>query len=240
MEEEAETCQISQEPLFVRGCAHVCVKHGSAMWSRFGLHGRGRFLLSHLDGKRKIYKETGMPKQVHSLSSQILWHPHRRSLLQQGHVSTPSCFLCTCGCQAEPIPSLAASSLGPFKAFQTGLDQEARPLSALAVQGWPFPRNSIIPSLPNRTCPDIFALNRVASRSLGLPTHVKGTAGGQKQGSQPQLQRGGKGEPSAEPRAWGCGRGAGCWSSEVCPDIPAQLLSKGVPPQLTFGFSNQD
>lgn len=53
MEEEVETCQIAQEPVFVRGCAHVCVKHSSAMWSRFGLHGRGRFLLSHLDGKRK-------------------------------------------------------------------------------------------------------------------------------------------------------------------------------------------
>lgn len=53
MDEEVGTCQITQEPLFVCGCAHVCVKHGSAMWSQFGLHGRGRFLLSHLDGKRK-------------------------------------------------------------------------------------------------------------------------------------------------------------------------------------------
>lgn len=53
MEEELETCQITQEPLFVCGYAHVCVKYSSAMWSWFGLHGRRRFLLSHLHGKRK-------------------------------------------------------------------------------------------------------------------------------------------------------------------------------------------
>lgn len=27
---------------------------------------------------------------------------------------------------------------------------------------------------------------------------------------------------------------------KVCPDTPAQLLSKGVPAQLTFGFSRQN
>lgn len=192
-----------------------------------------------------IYKEARMPRQVHSVSSQILWPPHRGNLLQQGHVSTPSCFPCFPSCflwlpsRADSIPHcLLPGSI--HKPSQTGLDEEARPLPALAVQGWPFPSNSIIPSLPKGTCPDTFALNRAAFRNLGLPTHVRGTAGGKEQGSQPQLQCGGKGEPSAEPRAWGCGRGAGCWSSKVCPDIPAQLLSKGVPPHLTFGFSSQN
>lgn len=56
--EEVETCQITQEPLFVCGCAHVCVRHGSALWSWFSLHGRGRFLLSHLGGKRKYLQRS--------------------------------------------------------------------------------------------------------------------------------------------------------------------------------------
>lgn len=51
--EEVESCQMTQEPLSVCGCAHVCVRHGSAMWSWFSLRGRGRFLLSHLGGKGK-------------------------------------------------------------------------------------------------------------------------------------------------------------------------------------------
>lgn len=186
-----------------------------------------------------IYEEAGVPRQVHSLSSQILWHPHRRNLLQQGAclnpIFPPSPWLPS---RANSIPRwLLPGSI--HKPSQTGLDEEARPLPALAVQGWPFPSDSIIPSFPNGTCPNTFALNRAAVRNLRLPTHVKGTAGGEEQGKQPRLQRGGKGEPSAEPRAGGCGRGAGCWS-RVCPDIPSQLRSKGVPPQLTLGFSSQN
>lgn len=147
-----------------------------------------------------IYKEAGMPRQVHSLSLQILWHPHRRNLLQQGACLNPILFPLSLWLpsRADSIPRwLLPGSI--HKPSQTGLDQEARPLPALAVQGWPFPSDSIIPSLPNGTCPNTFALNRVAFRSLGLPTHVKGTAGGEKQGSQPRLQCGGEGEPPAEP-----------------------------------------
>ena len=90
---------------------------------------------------------------------------------------SPPCSFCPCAC--HPHWLLPGSAQKPP---QTGPDQEARPLPALAAQGWPFPSNSTIPPLPNGTCPDTFALNRIAFESLGLPTHVKGTAGGKKQG----------------------------------------------------------
>lgn len=111
MEEEVETCQITQEPLFVCGCAHVCVKQNSAMWSWFGLHGRRRFLLSHLHGKRKhSQKEQGCQGRfIHSLHrsfgtltegtfcSRGMSQPHLVSSVPVAAKQSPRC-----------------SSLGPF------------------------------------------------------------------------------------------------------------------------------
>lgn len=160
----------------------MCDKHGSATQPPFCLHGRGRSLLSHQKGRGHIKKETtaGMPEQIHSLCLQILWHSGRWNLLQQGSCLIPTLFPLTLCLPGRADPSLAP----PWVCSQAcpDGDQEARPLPALAAQRWPFPSNSTIPPLPNRTCPDTFTLSRIALKSLGLPTHVKGTAGGEKRG----------------------------------------------------------
>lgn len=103
--------------------------------------------------------------------------------LQQGSCLIPTSFLCLMS-PGRPDPSLASPWVCS-QASEMGLDWEARPLPALAAQGWPFPSNSTIPALQSGTCPNTFALNRIAFKSLGLPTHVKGTAGGEKQGKAP-------------------------------------------------------
>lgn len=156
----------------------------------FCLHEKERFLLSHPEGtKRHLEKQRlkGSQKEfIHSLLLQILWHSPGRSLLQPG-----SC-LCPCACLAQPNPGFALEPPG-------GASRESRLLPASAAQGWPSPSTSPIPPLPKGTCPDTFALNRVAFKSLGLPTHVKVRLEAKKK--QGKLQCGGKGEPGSEPRA---------------------------------------
>lgn len=152
----------------------------------------------------------------------------------RGLASPPPYSLCSCACQAELIPLWLLPGF-THKPPQTGMDQEARPLPALAAQGWPFPSNSTIPPLPSGTCPDTFALNRIACKSLGLPTHVKGTAGGKKQGKPATVpawrKRGAisRAQRSVLAHSDGCEKGTGCWGSNVYPGFSSSL-------HLTFSF----
>lgn len=161
----------------------------------FCLHEKERFLLSHPEGtKRHLEKQRlkGSQKEfIHSLLLQILWHSRGRSLLQPG-----SC-LCPCACLAQPSPHqlLPGFALEP----PGGASRESRLLPASAAQGWPFPSTSPIPPLPKGTCPDTFALNRVAFKSLGLPTHVKARLEAKKTGKAPLW-----GERGARIRAQRC------------------------------------
>lgn len=102
-------------PVLVRGCAHVCVKHSSAMWSWFGLHGRGRFLLSHLDGKRKHFQRSRDAKAGSFTLFTDPLAPSQKEALAAGACLNPILFPLSLWLPA--IPSLSASSLGPFKAF---------------------------------------------------------------------------------------------------------------------------
>lgn len=156
-----------------------------------------------------------------SFTLQILWHSGRWNLLQQGSCLNPTLFpltLCLPG-RADPLlaPSWVCSQACPDG------DQEARPLPALAAQGWPFPSNSTIPPLPNGTCPDTFTLNRIALKSPGLPTHVKGTAGGEKQGKPARAPAGvEKGSHQQGPELGTCSQWKwGCLLEQQCiPQLP--------------------
>lgn len=223
---------------------HMCVLSTALLRSLRSACTEGEDLCSPTWKQREdIYNEatTGMPRQVHSLFLQILWHHHGRNVSAAGVLPHSHFVPLPRACQAELILHWVCS-----QASEMGPDREARPLPALAAQGSPFPSNSTIPPLPSGTCPNTFALNRIAFKSLGLPTHVKGTAGGEKQGkaaTAPARRKKGassRAQSSAPAPGQDCGRAAGCRCSDEYPSFPSHLLSKRALPQLTFGFSSQD
>lgn len=183
----------------------------------FCLHEKERFLLSHPEGtKRHLEKQRlkGSQKEfIHSLLLQILWHSPGRSLLQPG-----SC-LCPCACLAQPNPGFALEPPG-------GASRESRLLPASAAQGWPSPSTSSIPPLPKGTCPDTFALNRVAFKSLGLPTHVKVRLEAKKKTGKAPVW----GERGARIRA----------QSSVLAPSGGEEGGRRVHPHLTSSFTSQD
>lgn len=165
----------------------------------FCLHEKERFLLSHPEAmKRHLEKQRlkGSQKEfIHSLLLQILWHSCGRSLLQPG-----SC-LCPCACLAQPNPHQLLPGFAPEP--PGGASRESRLLPASAAQGWPSPSTSPIPPLPKGTCPDTFALNRVAFKSLGLPTHVKVRLEAKKKNRE-SSSVGGKGSQDQSPELGAC------------------------------------
>lgn len=154
MEGEEETCQITQETLLV--CVHMC----ALRWLCHAVS-----ILSARKGKifalppgRK--EEAFTKKQPQGCQGGFI-RSFCRSLCtlvegtfcSRGLASSPPCCLCPCACQAAPIPRWLLPG-SAHKPPQPGPDWEARPLPALAAQGWPFPSNSTSPewNVPRHLC----------------------------------------------------------------------------------------
>lgn len=182
--------------LFVCVLVHECVKHGG--FCLFCLHTKERFLLSHPEGmKRHLEKQQlrGSQKEfIHSFCGSF-------GTLVEG-------AFCSQGLASAPVPawhgpSLASSSPGLLRSLpggpagKPGFSQPRQPKAGLPPAIHP------IPPLPKATCPDTFALNRVAFKRLGLPTHVKVRLEAKKKNRE-SSSAGGKGSQDQSPELGAC------------------------------------
>lgn len=96
--------------MFVCVYVHTCVLSTALPCSLRSVCMEGEDLCSPTwKERRDIYKEAiaGMLRQVHLLFLQLLWHPRRRSLLQQGSCLFPTLFPLSLCLPGRVDPSLA-------------------------------------------------------------------------------------------------------------------------------------